>query len=401
MTEGLPPGADGLDRIETPESPAQVAELLAIAAQDGKPVRVVGGGGARSLGNQLRPVAWSLATDRLNHILEYQPTDMTLSVQAGARLADVSAALANHGQMLPIEVPNPDVATIGGLLATGLTGPRRYGGGTLRDVLIGISVAYPDGTVGKAGGMVVKNVSGFDMMRLHYGAMGTLGVIVSANFKVLPLPRAEFTLTARYEDLVSAAEAASALRKSDVRPVAAVVRQVDDAWQIAARYEGRDSGLSAVRNRLAALALRTAENVEGAGSAEYWAALMAGRGLHRPEEIRVRVSVAPSLALSAAQSIQETLPAELGISRFEIEPGLGTITLSIETAAADAARAFVQRLRSGGSGSLVTLVAAPDSVKAGLDVWGQEPETIEIMRALKREFDPVGILNPGCFVGLI
>src|SRR5919204_575225 len=91
--------------------------------------------------------------------------------------------------------PDPQRATIGGLLATALTGPRRYGAGTLRDVIIGISVAYPDGTLGKAGGLVVKNVSGFDMMRLHYGALGSLGVIVAASFKVFPRPLHDVTVT--------------------------------------------------------------------------------------------------------------------------------------------------------------------------------------------------------------
>lgn len=399
MTNGQVPASAVIEHTETPETPAQVAELLADAAQESRPVRIVGGGGARSFGNSLRQVTWSLSTDRLDRILEYQPTDMTLSVQSGARLAEVGAALAEHGQMLPIEAPTPDIATIGGLLATGLTGPRRYGGGTLRDVLIGISVAYPDGTVGKAGGMVVKNVSGFDMMRIHYGAMGTLGVIVSANFKVLPLPRSEFTLVARYDALAPAAEAATAWRSSQFRPVAAIIRQADGAWQVVARYEGRESGLSAVRSRLASLAFQSSEILEGTGSAEFWATLMAGRRLDQPEEVRLRVSVAPTLATSIAQTIQAGAPAGIRFMRFEIEPGLGTTTLSVEAPTVEAARSFVKWLRLETKGGVAAIIAAPDPVKSGFDVWGQEPATIDIMRALKREFDPAGILNPGCYVG--
>ena len=98
-----------------------------------------------------------------------------------------SASLAERGQTLPVDVADAEHATIGGMIATAMAGPRRFGSGTLRDLLIGIAVAYPDGTVGKAGGLVVKNVTGFDLMRLHLGALGTLGVIVSANFKVLPI----------------------------------------------------------------------------------------------------------------------------------------------------------------------------------------------------------------------
>jgi glycolate oxidase FAD binding subunit len=398
---GHVPGTDVIARVETPGSSAQVAELLAVAAQEGNAVRIVGGGGALALGNPVRGADWSLSTNRLNRIIEYQPTDMTLSVEAGARLADVSAALAEHGQMLPIEAPDPAVATIGGLLATGLTGPRRYGAGTLRDVLIGIAVAYPDGTVGKGGGMVVKNVSGFDMMRIHYGAMGTLGVIVSANFKVLPLPRAEFTLFARFADLSSASTAAAALRASDVRPAAIVVRAVDGDWTLAARYEGRDSGLSAVRARLANLRFQHPEFLDRAHSTEHWRDLMSGRSLNRPEEVRVRITVAPVVTLGVAQSIHSSLPSNLKVPRFEIEHGLGMITLSVNSPNQDEARSIVRRLRADQEGGVVTLLAAPDAFKAGIDVWGQEPATLDIMRALKREFDPAGILNPGCFVGSI
>ncbi len=100
---------------------------------------------------------------------------MTISVEAGATIGSVSRELAARGQTIPIEVPAPDSETIGGLIATGLCGPRRYGSGSLRDALIGIQVAYPDATLGNAGGMVVKNVSGFDLMRMHLGAVGTLG----------------------------------------------------------------------------------------------------------------------------------------------------------------------------------------------------------------------------------
>jgi glycolate oxidase FAD binding subunit len=249
--------------------------------------------------------------------------------------------------------------------------------------------------------MVVKNVSGFDMMRIHYGAMGTLGVIVSANFKVLPLPRSEFSMTTSYDTLARAVTAATSLRSSAVRPVAVVVRHVDGSWQVAARYEGRSSGLSAVRSRLANLEFEQLDFLDDATSRAYWADLMAGRRLGPPDEIRIRVSVAPTLALDTAHTVQARAPAELGFTRFEIEPGLGLITMSVETPTSDAVKSFVQSLRADLESAHVALVAAPDPVKSGLDVWGEEPATLEIMRALKREFDPAGILNPGCFVGSI
>ncbi len=192
-------------RIVEPERPADVAELLAGAASDGLAVAPIGGATSLALGNLPERLDVGLSTARLRGIIHYEPTDLTLSVAAGSPLADVQAVLAEHGQTLPIEVPRSERATIGGLIATALAGPRRYGAGTLRDLLIGISAAHPSGTVTKAGGLVVKNVTGFDLMRLYLGSLGTLGVIVSANFKVLPLPRHETTLHATYPTFTSSA----------------------------------------------------------------------------------------------------------------------------------------------------------------------------------------------------
>ncbi|MEA2598117.1 MAG: glycolate oxidase binding subunit, partial [Thermomicrobiales bacterium] len=206
-------------RIVEPERPSDVAEVLADAAAEGLAVTPIGGGTSLGLGNVPERLDIGLSTNRLRGIIDYEPADLTLSVAAGSPFADVQAVLAEHGQTLPIEVPHPDRATIGGLIATALAGPRRYGAGTLRDLLIGVSAAHPSGTVTKAGGMVVKNVTGFDLMRLYLGSLGTLGVLVSANFKVLPLPRFEATLLVTYSALAPALDAANRIRVGRVQPV--------------------------------------------------------------------------------------------------------------------------------------------------------------------------------------
>lgn len=392
------------ERSERPESASQLAELLAIAANEGNPLRIVGGNGARLLGNPHRSTGWTLSTAGINRVIEYEPTDMTVSVEAGASLAEISAILGQHRQMLPIEAPTPAKATIGGLLATGLSGPRRYGGGTLRDVLIGISVAYPDGTVGKAGGMVVKNVSGFDMMRIHYGAMGTLGVIISANFKVLPLPRAEFTALASYAELGTATQAAMRLRPLAARPIALVVRQFESGWQLAARYEGRDSGLKTIRSSLADQLRAHSQTLDSTESSSFWSEFMNGRAMDCSTEVRLGISVAPGSIFTTVDKILALVGQEFRLVRFEVEPGVGLVTASVEQLSSQyphSLQALVHGLRAQLSGSVVTVLAAPDVAKAGLDVWGDEPDTLDIMRMLKQEFDPRGILNLGCFVGHI
>ena len=194
-TSQTPLTIDGLSAAETRSGTAEeAAELLAGAAKRGQAVAPVGSGTALSLGNPPERLDLILSTERLRGIIDYEPTDLVLSVGAGAKLGDVQAVLGEHGQRLPIDPPGGGEATIGGLVATGRWGPLRHNAGTLRDLLIGISVAHPSGTVTRAGGMVVKNVSGYDLPRLYHGSLGTLGVIVSANFKVLPRPRAEATL---------------------------------------------------------------------------------------------------------------------------------------------------------------------------------------------------------------
>jgi glycolate oxidase FAD binding subunit len=157
--------------VEAPESSRDLAKLLAEVAAGGDAVSPIGGGTKQAFGNPLSRETVTLSTAKLNQVLAYEPDDMTLSVQAGATMASVWNLLDQRGQTIPIDVPLPETETIGGLIATGLCGPRRFGSGSLRDVLIGIEAAYPDGTLGNAGGMVVKNVSGFDLMRMHLGAL--------------------------------------------------------------------------------------------------------------------------------------------------------------------------------------------------------------------------------------
>ncbi|MCC6314647.1 MAG: FAD-binding oxidoreductase, partial [Thermomicrobiales bacterium] len=231
--DGLVPGG-----VIAPETAEEVAAILAECRNRQVATVPVGGGTALALGNLPERVDLALSTRRLGGIIDYEPTDLVLSVGAGARLGDVRAVLAERGQRLPIDPPGGDEATIGGLIATGLAGPSRLGHGTLRDLLIGIAVAHPSGTVTRAGGMVVKNVSGFDLPRVYHGSLGTLGVIVSANFKVLPLPRHDRTLLTSFDGLSSALAAGRRIAESRVRPAALEVMRGPGAWGVAIRFEG-------------------------------------------------------------------------------------------------------------------------------------------------------------------
>jgi len=154
----------------------------------------------------------------LSRILEHAPEDMTVTVEAGATLASLQRALASRGQWLPVDPPHPERLTLAGLLDTNASGPRRAGFGTIRDYVIGLRVALADGRLIRSGGKVVKNVAGYDLMKLFIGARGTLGVIVEVTFKLLPLPEAEAFVQCRFDTLEPAERLIAAVLDSELRP---------------------------------------------------------------------------------------------------------------------------------------------------------------------------------------
>src|SRR5947207_167556 len=172
----------------TPATPDELAAILRDASERGQVVVPWGAGTLQHLGYPPNPEAIILHTAALNRIVEYNPADLTITVEAGATLGAVQETLRPHGQWLPWDPPAPGTATIGGLLAAGASGPLRLGYGAPRDWVLGMRVALGDGRLIKSGGKVVKNVAGYETHKLQIGALGTLGVIVEVTFKLSPLP---------------------------------------------------------------------------------------------------------------------------------------------------------------------------------------------------------------------
>jgi glycolate oxidase FAD binding subunit len=155
------------DRIDAPESVGELCEFLRQARHERMRLLIAGGGTRLAFGNSGGPFDRMLLTRRLNRVIHYEPDDLTLAVEPGCTIEQITSLLGEHGQAIAIDVAHPERATIGGSYATGLSGPRRLSGGSLKDWVIGVEVAGIDGTIARAGGMVVKNVTGFDMMHLH------------------------------------------------------------------------------------------------------------------------------------------------------------------------------------------------------------------------------------------
>jgi glycolate oxidase FAD binding subunit len=390
--------------VVVPGDAQETAAALAEAAALGRAVTPVGGGTALNLGNPPERVDRVLSTERLAGIIDYEPTDLVLSVGAGARFGDVQAVLAEHGQRLPLDPPGGADATIGGLIATSRWGPLRYSAGTLRDLLIGIAVAHPSGTVSKAGGMVVKNVSGYDMPRLYLGSLGTLGVVVSANFKVLPRPRAEATVIATYGEPAKAFSTASALRNGR-EPIAALeVAFLDAAWHLAARIEGRDETVAAVADRIGAIAGGDVIRVAGLESANWWASYVAKQQIaHDENAVLVRCGARPKETAVLATDMAAAL-SEYGVTTpyLAASPGLGAVVARLDFGNRGSA-AFLADLQGVllDIADTVTILAAPPSWKHGIDVWGRLPEGFDVMRSLREQFDPKRTINPGRFAGFL
>ena len=350
--------------VEKPRTAEELAGVLREAAAAGKAVVPVGGGRASGMGGVLERCDVELHTTGLDRVIEHSPADMVVTVEAGITLEAVEDRLKHSKQFLPIDPIPLRGHTIGGLLAAGMSGPLRLRYGSARDFLIGIRVALPDGHLASAGGRVVKNVSGYDLMKLHVGALGSLGVIVAASFKVFPYPmhQASVGSDGGWED------AGRALSL----PMAPVSVELSSAGRVQARFFGSPAAVSAMERQLDWRDLTAAEMVKHRENvAETWA----------------RISTPPA----RLRQTLDTLPAK---ASWWASPGIGIADWEFESAdEVSAARKAAEAV----GGSLVVM-AAPEDVKREVGAWGTSPPTIDLMRRLKDAFDPGHVLNPGRFV---
>jgi glycolate oxidase FAD binding subunit len=360
----------GAPVVEKPATAEELAKRLHQAAESGSAVVPVGGGRSSRMGGLPLRCDVALHTTRLDRMLEHSQADMVVSVEAGITLEALQEELAKAGQFLPLDPFNSPGHTIGGLLATGWTGPLRHRFGSPRDYLIGIRVAMPDGHLASAGGRVVKNVSGYDLMKLHYGAMGSLGVIVAASFKVFPRPLHDVTLET---STASMAEAWTAAEQALSMPLAPIALELFSDGRLLVRFGGSPDS---VKRMVAELGWKQAD-------ASVWA-----EHSRTAPESWARIAV-------PRHALREILGALPENAQWWASPGVGIANWSFADRSDDVVR--VRHAAELAHGSVV-LMSAPADVSKRLGAWGTPPETIGLMRRLKKAFDPEGVLNPGRFV---
>ncbi len=383
----------------TPASEVEAAELVSEARAKGDKLDIAGGGTRAGLG---RPAAANvkLATAQMSGIVFYEPAEMVVCAQAGMAVEAVEAVIGQRGQMLPFEpMDHRDLygtsgePTIGGLVAGNISGPRRISAGAARDALIGLRLVNGRGEIVACGGRVMKNVTGLDLVKLNCGAHGTLGLVTQATFKLLPKPECEASIVIRRLDDRRAIEALSAALGSPfgVSGAAHISAGMGREFpRTLVRVEGfRDSVDYRVAALLGLLAPFGAKHaLEGDVSQRLWRAIRDATFIASPSEHAIwRISLAPSRAADFVERVGARAHAHF------YDWGGGLVWLSAE-ASADTAAVIRKALASFGGHA--TLVRAPDSLRASIDVF--EPLSAPLMRitrGVKQSFDPDGVINPG------
>jgi glycolate oxidase FAD binding subunit len=353
------------------------------------------------LGNPPRDLDLIVSTSRLNKVIEHTPGDQVVRVQAGLKLQDLQEQLAGSNQMLGIDPPETRAgATIGGIVAANSSGPRRYSYGTVRDLIIGITVVLPDGTIAKAGGKVVKNVAGYDLSKLFTGSLGTLGVIATCNFRLHPKPEVSCTVAVELGDTLSAGQATQAIVHAQLVPSAVELHWSEEQKLLSVLIEGIPSGVEAQAEMASYLLkgfgeVRTLsdEEVEDLGP------------LNPPgigdEEVEIHVSAPPAELTGVLDSALGATERRGVTPRITGHAGIGTTYLALSRGDEEAWVQVTEELREiwvrrGGS---VVVRKAPPSTKSRLEAWGPVGDYLDLLRRVKDKFDPGGNLNPGRFVG--
>jgi glycolate oxidase FAD binding subunit len=394
-------------RVEMPANEDELARIVAECVRANEAMIAWGGGTRQHLGGIPRRYDVAIQTTRLNQIVEYAPDDLTVTVQAGMTLGALQEQLATRHQFLPLDPPLANRATIGGILATNACGPLRLRFGAARDFTLGLRVVNASGTPVKFGGKVVKNVAGYELTKLHIGALGTLGIITQATFKVLPKPPEQSTFIAIFSDARAACDAITALWNLTTAPLALELFDANLARALGIETKGcaiaaRFGGTRAIVDAANEKASKLARNIQILPDALLW-----NRIADLPETLRVahttllRISAPPASLNAALEKIAERARA-LKIAPPQFFAHAATAMIYLAFSASDAQTIeTIKHLRWTLAPLHATVIveSAPHAVKEQIPVWGEPGAAHFLTQRIKAQFDPKLLMNVGRFVG--
>ena len=380
-----------------PQTTEALAQIVKQAAQQQWRILICGNATKINWGRITNNIQLVVSTQKCDRLIEHAVDDLTVTVEAGMKLLDLQEKLRLHNQFLPIDINYAD-ASLGGIVATADTGSwrQRYGG--VRDLLLGLSFIRDDGEVAKAGGRVVKNVAGYDLMKLFTGAYGTLGIMTQLTFRTYPLINTSQTLLliGKAENI---AQATQTIRNSGLTPAAmdllsnTLVKQLDLGSDLGLiiRWQTIPESIEQQINQVKAIAQQLdlehniyADELEK----KLWQDCTNIINTSH-ETVTAKIAIAPAAAVDflARFNQQSTL------ARIHASSGLGRIQLSAEYEQIAEMRSYCQQ-----NYGFLTILDAPEAVKQNIDVWGYSGNALKTMQALKSQFDPQNIFNPGRFV---
>lgn len=389
-----------------PQTLEELAAVVACAHNHDWRILPCGSSSKLNWGGLATGVELVVSTARLNQIVQHAVGDLTVTAAAGTKLVDLQAKLATAGQFLALDPAMADTATIGGIIATADAGSLRQRYRGVRDQLLGITFVRADGAIAKAGGRVVKNVAGYDLMKLFTGSYGTLGIIAQATFRVYPLPETTATvvLTGEAEAI---AQAAASLRAGSLTPIKADLLSTQMVKQLSLAPQGlglmlQFGNLAASVKQQSAILLELGQQLGLQGTvfsatdeANLWEKLATQIWQHdTAAAITCKIGVMPATAVATLTQLEQLAPLS-GVIHTGI--GLGTMRITspdVKPSTLTAMRSLCQT-----HAGFLTILAAPASFKQQLDVWGYSGNALDVMRQLKQQFDPKQLLSPQRFVG--
>jgi glycolate oxidase FAD binding subunit len=432
--------------VARPGSSEEAAEIVKFAAAEN--LAIVPAGARTKLSMGMPPRQYDLALDmsRLASVVAYDPGDLTLGVEAGIPLRALAGVLAEHRQFLPLAPPFAERATAGGTIASGVDSPLRQFYGAARDYVLGMEFITGDGALVKSGGRVVKNVAGYDLHKLMIGALGTLGIITKINFRTFPLPASSRMFTAAFNGAGGALGMRDRVAQSPLTPMTLdilspgagallsgeeVTRTGGEVevgantpapwaspfsvsrWTLVAIFAGDEAVLARTERELR----RMAEESEALGAVVLDGKKAAGALLHdvcdfvpialesSPATTIIKIGVPPARMAEILDAAARTAEAN-SLPWAALARGVGVIYFALlpaernEQARVSATRTASELLAECSAlGGHATIPWCPGEWKNALAVWGRERGDFEIMRKLKKVFDPRGVLSPGRFVG--